>query len=91
VISTDTVGRQAPGRKGATMTDVLIRGVPDDVAGALDAKARLLGISRTEYLRRELARIATSDAAPVTADSLRDFSATFSDLGDTELMRRAWE
>jgi len=91
VISTDTVGRQVPEQKGATMTDVLIRGVPDDVAGALDAKARLLGISRTEYLRRELTRIATSDAAPVTADALRDFSATFSDLGDAELMRRAWE
>ncbi len=91
MISIDTVGRQAPGRKGATMTDVLIRGVPDDVAGALDAKARRLGISRTEYLRRELARLATSDAGPVTVDALRDFAATFSDLGDTELMRRAWE
>ena len=91
MISPNTVGLAVPGQKGATMTDVLIRGVPDDVAGALDAKARRLGISLTEYLRRELARIATSDAGPVTADALRDFSATFSDLGDTELMRRAWE
>ena len=73
------------------MTDVLIRGVPDDVAGALDSKARLLGISRTEYLRRELARLAMSDAGSVTADALRDFAMTFADLGDTELMRRAWE
>jgi len=73
------------------MTDVLIRGVPDDVAAALDAAARRLGISRTEYLRRELARLATSDAGPVTADALREFATTFVDLGDTELMRRAWE
>jgi hypothetical protein len=73
------------------MTDVLIRGVPDDVAAALDAAALRLGISRTEYLRRELARLAASDAVPVTADALRDFAATFADLGDTELMRRAWE
>jgi hypothetical protein len=68
--------------------------VPDDVAGALDDKARLLDISRTEYLRRELTRLAPSDAGPVTADSLRDFDATFTDRGDladTELMRRAWE
>ncbi len=73
------------------MTDVLIRGVPDDVAGALDAKARRLGISRTEYLRRELTRLATSDGGPVTADALREFATTFADLGDSELMRRAWE
>ncbi len=38
------------------MAEVLIRGVPDDVAGALDAKASRLGISRTEYLRREVTR-----------------------------------
>ncbi len=73
------------------MTDVLIRGVSEDDVAALDAAARRLGISRTEYLRRELARLATSDAGPVTSDALRDFAATFADLGDTELMRRAWE
>jgi hypothetical protein len=73
------------------MTDVLIRGVPDDVAASLDARARRLGLSRTEYLRRELARIAASDHGPVTPDMLRDFAATFEDLTDPDVMRRAWE
>lgn len=91
MISLDTVAARGSGREGATMTDMLIRGVPDDVVAALDAAARRLGISRTEYLRRELARLATSDAGPVTADALRGFAATFADLSDAELMRRAWE
>jgi hypothetical protein len=91
VISVDAICREVPGRKGATMTDVLIRGMPDGVAGALDAKARLLGISRTEYLRRQFARLATSHAGPVTADTLRDFAVTFADLDDPELLRSAWK
>jgi hypothetical protein len=36
------------------MVDVLIRDVPDEVIGAVDAKAKRLGLSRTEYLRRQL-------------------------------------
>ena len=31
------------------MTDMLIRDVPDDVITALDAHARRLGLSRSEY------------------------------------------
>ena len=91
MISLDTVAARGPGLENATMTDMLIRGVPDDVVAALDAAARRLGISRTEYLRRELTRLAVSGSGPVTGDALREFATTFADLGDTELMRRAWE
>jgi hypothetical protein len=38
------------------VSDVLIRDVPDDVIAAIDANARRSGLSRSEYLRRALAR-----------------------------------
>jgi len=71
--------------------DLLIRGVPDEVAATLDAQARRLGISRTEHLRRQMVRLASTGDAAVTVDALRRFSETFVDLGDPDVMRRAWE
>jgi len=71
------------------MTDLLIRDVPDDVVAAIDANASHLGLSRTEYLRRTLARAAHRPTA-VTVDQLRRFGNTFADLADDDLMRQAW-
>jgi hypothetical protein len=73
------------------MTDVLIRDVPDDVVAAIDAKARRLGVSRTEYLRRALAREGSTTADEVTVHDLSRFAETFADLADDDVMRRAWE
>lgn len=73
------------------MTDLLIRDVPDDVAAAIAAQAKRLGLSRTEYLRRQLARVATMAEGQVTVESRRRFSETFADLEDPDVMRRAWE
>jgi hypothetical protein len=73
------------------VTDLLIRDVPDDVVAAIEAKAKRLGLSRTEYLRRQMARVATSGGVEVTVESLRQFAATFADLGDPDVMRGAWE
>ena len=73
------------------MTDVLIRDVPDEVVAAIEARAKSLGLSRTEYLRRQMLRIATTSDEPVTVDSLHRFSETFADLGDPDVMRQAWE
>jgi hypothetical protein len=73
------------------MKDVLIRDVPDEVVAAIEDKARRLGLSRTEYLRRQMLRVATSSEAQVTAESLQRFSQRFSDLGDPDVMRGAWE
>jgi hypothetical protein len=73
------------------MTDLLIRDVPDDVLAVIDAKARRVGLSRSEYLRRALAREGTTGAAPVTVDDLSRFAETFADLADPDVMRQAWE
>ncbi len=73
------------------MTDLLIRGVPDDVVSALEAKAKRLGLSRTEFLRRQMVRVASIRDESVTLEALQRFAETFADLGDPEIMRQAWE
>lgn len=73
------------------MTDLLIRDVPDEVVAAIEAKAKRLGLSRTEYLRRQMARVATTGGGEVTVESLQAFAETFADLVDPEVMRAAWE
>jgi len=52
------------------MADLLIRDVPEDVVSALDAQARHLGLSRSEYLRRRLARDAALPDDGVTVQDL---------------------
>ena len=73
------------------MTDVLIRDVPEAVLSAIDARAARLGISRSEYVRRRLAQDATSGTDPVSVQQLVDFAERFADLGDPEVMARAWK
>ncbi|WAX57690.1 antitoxin [Jatrophihabitans cynanchi] len=73
------------------MSDVLIRDVPDDVLAAVESHATKLGLSRNEYLRRQLAQDAMRSTVPVTMDDLRWFTQTFSDLAESEVMRQAWE
>lgn len=72
------------------MADLLIRDVPDEVVGALDADAGTLGLSRSEYIRRVLAREAAGRGDPVTVEDLSRFAETFADLADPEVMRQAW-
>jgi hypothetical protein len=70
--------------------DILIRDVPPEDLARIDAHAARLGLSRSEYLRRRLHQDAARPTGAVTADDLRAFSARFADLGDPEVMRRAW-
>jgi plasmid stability protein len=72
------------------MTDVLIRDVPDDVIAALDTRARRLGLSRSEYVRRRLAQDAATANSPVEVADLGRFADTFGDLADPDVMSRAW-
>ncbi|MFT3855554.1 MAG: ribbon-helix-helix protein, CopG family [Ilumatobacteraceae bacterium] len=72
------------------MTDILIRNVPDDVIAVIDAKARRLGLSRTEYLRRALERERDAATADVSVADLAMFATMFADLGDPEIIDRAW-
>lgn len=73
------------------MTDILIRDVPDDVIAALEAHARRLGLSRTEYVRRKLAQDAAVSDSPVNTGDLVRFADTFSDLADPDVMSQAWQ
>ena len=72
------------------MTDILIRDVPDDVLAAIDAKAKRLGLSRTEYLRRALERERVPEATAVTVEQLRQVALLARDLDDPEVMSGAW-
>ena len=72
------------------MSDILIRDVPDDVLAAIDAKAQRAGLSRTEYLRRTLARERSETLLDVTIDDLAAFADTFADLSDDTVMDDAW-
>jgi hypothetical protein len=74
-----------------TVTDVLVRDVPENVVAALDARASRLGLSRSEYLRRRLAQEAVTGTQPVTVEHLVAFAETFMDLADPEIMQGAWE
>ena len=70
------------------MADILIRDVPDDVVAALDERASKLGLSRSEFLRRQLASAAAHGA--VTVQDLAAFAETFSDLAEPAVMSDAW-
>jgi plasmid stability protein len=74
-----------------TMTDVLIRDVPDDVIAAVDARAGRLGLSRSEYVRRRLAQDAAVPGSAVSAQDLTRFAEVFGDLADPDIMSRAWQ
>ena len=59
------------------MTDVLIRDVPEDDLKRIDEKAARLGLSRNEYLRRQIVQYAALEPITVTR---ADFER-LSDLG----------
>jgi hypothetical protein len=73
------------------MADMLIRDVPDDVVAVLEARARRLGLSRSEYVRRRLAQDAAVADSPVNARDLARFAESFSDLANPDVMSQAWE
>lgn len=71
------------------MTDILIRDVPDDVLAAIDAKAKRVGLSRTEYLRRALERERVP-AAAISVEQLARTASLAQDLDDPDVMSGAW-
>jgi hypothetical protein len=72
------------------MTDILIRDVPESVVAEIDAQAARLGVSRVEYVRRQLLKESQRVARAVTVDDLRHSDELMGDLLDEELMKRAW-
>jgi hypothetical protein len=73
------------------MANVLVRDVPDEIVAALDAQARRLGLSRSEYLRRRLAQDAAATEGSVSSNDLVRFSQAFADLTNPEVMNQAWQ
>ena len=72
------------------MADILIRDIPDAVLVVIDAKAKRLGISRSEYLRRALDRERPDPPAPLTIDQLARLADRTADLDDAAVMGDAW-
>lgn len=72
-----------------SVPDILIRDLPDHVVAAIDANAQRLGLSRNEYLRRQLGTEARSRATVTVADPKRSAQA-LADLTDPDVMSGAW-
>ena len=72
------------------MSDILIRDVSDEVVAMIDARAKRVGLSRAEYLRRALEREGRGDAGPVTLDDLSRLATLAADLNDPDVMSDAW-
>ena len=62
------------------MSDFMVRDVPEDVLAAIDSCAARLGLSRNEYVRRELKIVAQRSASSITVEDLQRFSERFPDL-----------
>jgi hypothetical protein len=73
-----------------TMTDILIRDVPDEVLAAIDAKAKRVGLSRTAYLRRALERERAQDVGALGVEQLQRAASLAADLDDPDIMSGAW-
>ena len=72
------------------MPDILIRDVPEAVLAAIDARAKRVGLSRTEYLRRALEREHVHATSPITTEQLEQAAALAGDLEDPDVMSGAW-
>ncbi|HEY9335557.1 MAG TPA: ribbon-helix-helix protein, CopG family [Kribbella sp.] len=72
------------------MSDVLIRDVPDDVLAVIDHRAASQGLSRSEYLRRQLSQEAARSEVVVTVADLERLAELARDVEDPDVMARAW-
>ncbi|MHB1808224.1 MAG: type II toxin-antitoxin system VapB family antitoxin [Solirubrobacteraceae bacterium] len=70
------------------MPGLLIRDLSDADLRRLESRARALGISRSEYVRRRLRQDA--DARRLTLTDLERFAEAHEDLADAQVMTGAW-
>jgi predicted transcriptional regulator of viral defense system len=75
--------------KEAAVTDVLIRGVSESALRRIEELAAQARISRGEYLRRELEKLAGPTESCTVEDLLR-ISQLTADLLDPAVMEQAW-
>ncbi|WP_406280412.1 ribbon-helix-helix protein, CopG family [Nocardia sp. NBC_00881] len=71
------------------MSDILIRDVPDPAIEEIDRRARDMGVSRNEFLRRWLSR-EFRPAVSVTTRDLDRLGELTRDLDDPDVMGKAW-
>ena len=72
------------------MPDILIRNLSDEDLAMIDAHAHQLGLSRSEYIRRQLQQDARRNTASVSVEDLKTLADGLKDLADEKLMRDAW-
>lgn len=72
------------------MPDLLIRNVDDEIVRRIDADADRQGLSRNEYLRREIGRLSHRGPRPATLADLARSADALADLADDDVMRQAW-
>lgn len=72
------------------MPDLLIRDFPTEDLDLLDEQARQLGLSRAQYLRRQLHQTARRTALVVTASDLTKLADLIGDLEDPSVIEQAW-
>lgn len=70
------------------MPNILIRDLTEAELERLDARARMLGLSRSEYVRRRLRQ--DTGGRRVTRADLERFVEAHADLADASVMSRAW-
>jgi len=73
------------------MSEILIRGVPDDVLAVLDQLAARMGLSRTEFIRRRLIQDARAARMSVTQEDWNRFTDSYRDLSESAVMDHAWK
>lgn len=73
------------------MPNILIRDLSQEAVDRIDAAAADLGLSRNEYLRRELERSERpSGGQEVTPEDWERSAEAFADLSDPDVMAAAW-
>jgi hypothetical protein len=72
------------------VTDLLIRNLSPEVVIALDLKAKNLGISRVEFVRRAITREVSATPGSLTEKHLAEMANRLKDLDNPEVMRGAW-
>lgn len=71
------------------MTDILVRGVPEDDVRAIDEAASRAGLSRNQFLRRALHNL----GRPQSAVTIMDFAwlaEVAADIESPDFEQRAW-
>lgn len=73
------------------MTSILIRGLSDEAIDRVDAEAAALGLSRNEYLRRQLEGDVPQRTEKVTKEDWARSAEILADLADPDVMAQAWQ